>query len=592
MAERKKTSMFLGTLAYVAASVSLDVGPNSYSQTLPFSVADGEIAVIHHKKRKHSARFMQDAASHVPSAYSAPLRTSGSPSDPHHGVLLTSVDKNSQSVVAMESSFARSEEDDDESDEKTAPVAKADTSKAEAKASPKAAAKPADHVNDHHEDKGVSYRFLELAFLAVLISLPILLLLALLDLKDPLRKIVIDTEKWSISTSRETLLEPQEKYDSYQSMAQNMVTMSTLVMGFIITGALLSISFTGEEHFHAKQVHAFIDKAIAAFTMSVIAVSLSFVMSMVGTQLRARNKPNAAEKATIFFMRFYFLIFFAEFCIYQSASWSIGYVGEYLKMAYVIPSEDICPLSSGLPHCSTNKPDPGKFCSQLGRDFYDLAEKMCGQNAIPEDDKNKQMVCSEFRKHNIFYADYAKSGSCTGNQTFPELFGYAKRRETRSTSEELKLSPDEVQEGREQKGLVMNTAVVLGFALCGVNEAQEERDLLCNSTNQKGCSRARATWIAADACAGQKYDDTMKCYRSCLSFRPDGDNGLRTDETEFNYISPHLNERLDEDIEDLMWGVDTWTWVRIVMYVVMHLHDKVTFKRGESATGVGSDDEA
>ena len=53
----------------------------------------------------------------------------------------------------------------------------------------------------------------------------------------------------------------QAKYDSYQTLLGMLMTVSTLMLGFILTGTVLSVNFTGEDSFTSRRLIKFVDTA-------------------------------------------------------------------------------------------------------------------------------------------------------------------------------------------------------------------------------------------------------------------------------------------------------------------------------------------
>ena len=78
------------------------------------------------------------------------------------------------------------------------------------------------------------------------------------------------------------------------------------------------------------------------------------------------------------------------------------------------------------------------------------------------------------------------------------------------------------------RGVVAQTAKILGESMCGKTEslAQGVKDKCHNNPGSVECATVLLAYNAADKCAGEKYDDAIKCHHTCGWAKPWGWLGI------------------------------------------------------------------
>lgn len=168
---------------------------------------------------------------------------------------------------------------------------------------------------------------------------------------------------------REDLLESDASgvYGAYQSFMGNIQTVSTLLLGFLITGTLLSVMLTGRDNYGADKVCQFTTKAVASVLFSGTSMLLGFVVQARGT---SAYENFGAVRAVKSMRRSTCCIGIAESCIYLSLICFMWSLEDYIMMNFIGP--DICPYTQ------RDTPSSESFCSQLGMDFYWAMQLSCG----------------------------------------------------------------------------------------------------------------------------------------------------------------------------------------------------------------------
>merc|ERR1719387_2572807 len=71
----------------------------------------------------------------------------------------------------------------------------------------------------------------------------------------------------------------------------------------------------------------------------------------------------------------------------------------------------------------------------------------------------------------------------------------------------------------DKQTAAMNNGKILGEVMCHKESANDKVTLLCDKTDKdfstEVCSVAQRNYIQADECAGQKFDDVIKCFHAC-----------------------------------------------------------------------------
>jgi len=156
--------------------------------------------------------------------------------------------------------------------------------------------------------------------------------------------------------------EAQEKYGDYQQFLNTLITIGTLLMGFILTGTLLNYTYTGEIR-RKKFAEDFDIVSLWACAFATGSVMASLLVSVRGSIAFRNNGPvkalRAMRNSTIW-------MGFAELAIYLSIYYFSQSVFKYLHWAQKGPT-GICEDMKG----------PVSECSQLTEDFGEAAERLC-----------------------------------------------------------------------------------------------------------------------------------------------------------------------------------------------------------------------
>jgi len=363
----------------------------------------------------------------------------------------------------------------------------------------------------------------------------------------------------------------QEAYDGHQALLAMIITVATLLMGFIITGALISLTFTGDETFSADQTVEFVRTAFQAFLCAFLSFTMSFILSILGSQIHAA--PNLGfSKASRFFRIFSVVTLVAELCLYLSSCFTFNFLGNYIYMNYASPSHALC-AGAGDDGGQVNNLKANKFCPMLGADLYDAATmpNICGlprKSVRPYNaNDSTSLVCNQldtYFKKSLdespdFFANNSAGIMTMVNPVAKVWFGY-------DTVGDLDGVGDDID-------VVYNNGKILGEAMCGVGVAQGAMEVMCkDKPGSYECVSMQHAYNDADGCAGEKFDDVVKCYRTCawLNDWKWGMGGMSvvtidkewvTAETAFNPI-----------FDMILWirrFVVAWMCLRVLIYVMM-----------------------
>lgn len=294
-------------------------------------------------------------------------------------------------------------------------------------------------------------------------------------------------------------------YESYQSVLQTIMTVAALEMGFVITGALISIGYDSDQTVSQKDVQKFVQIAFRSFIWCFLALTVSLCLSVVGAHIH--GLANLRQYSASFLKNCFLLILFSELCLYQCFRDVLGMVGHYIDLDYALPSEELCPGHDWISSHRVNS-----FCALVGQDLYDSAQQICG---APRPDKPRalprfsdppllkesglwtEMICSQL--------DWYE------NETvgFPSIvrhvrFGY-----------DLPLHVDRISKAPDIRW-IENNAKILGDTKCGVDDLQNTMTHICKHDSQsQSCSSATLAYLKASNCADDAYDDTLRCQRAC-----------------------------------------------------------------------------
>jgi len=213
---------------------------------------------------------------------------------------------------------------------------------------------------------------------------------------------------------------------------------STLSMGFVITGALISLS--GTANLSQGKVVEFVTDAWKAFMFALAALALSFMISTIGGQIH--SIPGRTSAATRFFIIVSPLMMIAEVCCpFYSGAYTLMYMEEYISLVFVNPLAQLCPggleLTITASDAQTAKFGQNRFCAKVGADFYDAAASMCGPPRNPPRAFNvidtKSWVCSQLDYNSIgkarFWFGWTLESAFEAQPAYHEDLGSCQRRQ-------------------------------------------------------------------------------------------------------------------------------------------------------------------
>eukprot|EP00927_Polykrikos_kofoidii_P074236 TRINITY_DN70220_c0_g1_i1.p1 TRINITY_DN70220_c0_g1~~TRINITY_DN70220_c0_g1_i1.p1 ORF type:complete len:380 (-),score=46.48 TRINITY_DN70220_c0_g1_i1:288-1427(-) len=281
----------------------------------------------------------------------------------------------------------------------------------------------------------------------------------------------------------------EERVGAYQAFLGNLMTVSTLLLGFIVTGTLLSMTLTGEENYTARQMVSFVTWAGLAALLSMFATLISFLVSGNASQVQANRGADAA----IWYLRYHTVaIFMGEIMVFASIMAFLHSLKLFLDLNYLGP--DICPWDSGI----FFQFRANSFCSLLGGDMYAAAGELC--TGAPATVSQNQELCNYYGNITKLADKQTIYGKFHDLNQAKAFFGWAVFDTPRTQSQDrLKLLD--------------------AFAnhLCWKNEAKHRVKSSCGGAQagSSACDQARATYLLADSCASDKQHDMDKCYNVC-----------------------------------------------------------------------------
>jgi len=340
-------------------------------------------------------------------------------------------------------------------------------------------------------------------------------------------------------------------------------------MGFIITGALISLSFTGGETFSAEQVIDFVRAAFKAFMLALLSFSVSLILIILGTQIHS-TPSCGARIASRFFKFFSFATLGSELCLYGCADTSLDFVGQYIFLNYESPAIALCPGSGTKTTRKVNK-----FCALVGQDLYDAAADpaMCGppqysangsqwQRPYNANDPNSR-ICSQL---DAYYYDHAIAPARAVQK---EWFGWDLSATFKRPKKGTDVDDDDVN-------IVEENARILGEAMCGKTEGlgQSAKDTCKKNPGGVECATVLLAYNGADKCAGEKYDDVIKCNRVCGWAIPWGWQAV--------FINMHDGEKLVpikmgfepiyKKITQLQACINAWMFIRVGIWLAITIY--------------------
>jgi len=288
--------------------------------------------------------------------------------------------------------------------------------------------------------------------------------------------------------------EDSDKYGSYQGLLQNYITFSTLLMGFIVTGTLLSIALSGQDNFTALELVEFLKYSGIAAISAGVTMIISFLVSIWGhtafTNKDAKHGLLEMRRSTLW-------IGGAELCIFFSLTMFWLSTFKYAELSYLGP--DICPRSynatSGLATQRT-----ASFCTKTAAGLWKEAFAVC--NKSYQSDYNE--VCELVdRTLNYLGTDDADYDADDYDTKVPARFAWD-------------ADDDDFEAYPYGSANYLKAIDVLTSMYCSKNLAANIKTAQCKAgMTADSCLLAVKAYQAADGCSGDKTEDCIKCYKVC-----------------------------------------------------------------------------
>jgi hypothetical protein len=342
-------------------------------------------------------------------------------------------------------------------------------------------------------------------------------------------------------------------------------------MGFTITGSLISLSYAADNTYSQQNIVEFVESAMMAFVYATASLSLTLILSVIASQIHAGNPVEDPDKlawpglrtpcapcvkASAFFQAFSFVLLIAEVFIYACGFQTMCFMWDFTSIVYIKPSESLCPGTADVNELRS----VDSFCGAVGFDFYTEAkENFCGGVLQPNNPRAFDLT--------------GKSGSQTRNTTICNQLDLQEKDNLKDGDAGTYIAG--LWFGWEVYGpglaspvtamqVVQNNGKFLGESMCFKSKAQATMTSACTTSSSTykvaDCIAARSDYRAADACAGQKYNDLMQCYHTCFWFDPDSDDWRP------------LTQRygmIFNLIKLVKGGILVWIGIRVVLWFVL-----------------------
>lgn len=336
-------------------------------------------------------------------------------------------------------------------------------------------------------------------------------------------------------------------YTSFQDTLQTLMTVSTLLMGFIITGSFISVAYASDATYTQEQLVKFVWKSLCAFAGALVSFSLSLILSVLGQQCFSTRI--CVCDAVICFRSFSFLMLISEIYLYKCGIDMANMAEDFVQFNYISPSINLCPGQNFSVRGDS-------FCAQLGNDLHQAALDICGGKAQrpprpfylghkATGDQRTLAVCNQ-----LDWYEQTEVNPLEANPTYV-WFGW----DTYPLGgEDWTGVPMDKENKINQKTIMENNGKILGEVMCYKNEAQKYLTQACKTSYEaSNCTAARSAYIAADQCAGQKFNDVVQCYHACK-----WNAGMSTKD----------NWHVSADFENIRRAVQIWMWIRIISWLV------------------------
>lgn len=349
------------------------------------------------------------------------------------------------------------------------------------------------------------------------------------------------------------------------------MTIGTLLLGFVITGTLLAIDFSGQENYGSGELVVFFKWAGLCTICSGVAVIVAFNVSVNG--LHSYTTSSAKHGLRILY-RSTMAMLLSEICLYLAILTFIWTLQTFVYMNYSGP--DICvgwepaleghepawQRPSGVTFPQTAR--PLAICGQLGSDIYTPANETCGGPRPLRDilivtvsvlrdlsmegnptwssrspDSEDYLLCSVFDYYNAMtFALFGKQQSIYYPYDIDFLPGGVQRDRGSvvHSGSAIWRSADLLDYvrwylggGSEMDGnaagsfasaFFMENLDTVTNLYCRRDEARTIREELCNGPlrspeERSACSNAMQSFVVTDKCVGDLQKEALQCHDVC-----------------------------------------------------------------------------
>eukprot|EP00929_Paragymnodinium_shiwhaense_P071487 TRINITY_DN36333_c0_g1_i1.p1 TRINITY_DN36333_c0_g1~~TRINITY_DN36333_c0_g1_i1.p1 ORF type:complete len:370 (-),score=41.62 TRINITY_DN36333_c0_g1_i1:271-1380(-) len=286
-----------------------------------------------------------------------------------------------------------------------------------------------------------------------------------------------------------TTTEQVGKLDTYQGLLSSQITISTLLLGFILTGTMLSINFTGNEHYGSAQIRDFVLYSGLAALLAGISLVTSFATSVQGAQFYSTHN---AQTAVMHMRRSLITVVGSEMALYFSLVVFLGTVADFSYLAYAGP--DICPRTWTGPHLELEL-RPDSFCAQVGLDLFEAVKatnKSCRALFPNADLDDVESIC-------LYYDQVAADEK-------PFAFFMWNNADPREWP---------LKEGHVASASRLSMTRTAAKLFCKSDIMEDAMNEVCRQPTNPSCAHFTMAFRQADDCEDIKVDEAERCYRVC-----------------------------------------------------------------------------
>lgn len=288
--------------------------------------------------------------------------------------------------------------------------------------------------------------------------------------------------------------EARASFDASQGLLAQLITMSSLLLGFIVTGSMLSVAMTGDQNYSITELLDFMRWSGVAALCAVVALTLGFLTSVRSTYVMETRGIVMAQQQITKGGRCKTSL--AELLIYGSLMFFMLSMRQFLSMVYTGPN--FCPSYEGS----------ASRCGMLGKAFYDAAALQCSSKYGSAPCVNPPACSGTSPKFDCLCHQWC-SKDWTANSTLVSAqlnavqwhwFGYY-HGETDIT--------------RQERWQIVNDASALACKLTNIEQAYEQCANNTQPSESYTCSGAFSAWQKASECVDGKQQQADECGKVC-----------------------------------------------------------------------------